>query len=220
MAVLDPIVPRVLATRLIPQISPGLATAIGFDGERLSAAGLITCDLDDALYTALDEATKQAPVEVVFARSLYAGSRFASGPTSGEILGILAGGDPAEVERGMNACLECLEHEAHFYCANAEGTQSFFPHVISALGYYLSREAGLEPGQPMAYLIATPLEAIYGVDAALKAADVRLVKAFPPPTATNFAGAYLTGALEACEAAAQAFAAAVVDIAATPRRLV
>jgi len=43
------------------------------------------------------------------------------------------------------------------------------------------------------------------------------VKSFPPPTETNYAGAYLTGTLEACEAAAKAFAAAVVQIAAQPR---
>jgi ethanolamine utilization protein EutL len=220
MAVLDPVIPKVLATRLIPRVDPSLAEAYGFDGEALPAVGLITCDLDDALYTALDEATKQAPVEIVFARSLYAGSGYPSGPTSGEILGVMAGADPDEVERGMNACLTCLEQEAHFYSADDQGTLTFFPHVISSLGHYLSREAGLNPGEPMAYLIATPLEAIYGVDAALKAAEVRLVKSFPPPTETNYAGAYLTGALEGCEAAAQAFAQAVVDIGASPHRLV
>jgi ethanolamine utilization protein EutL len=219
MAVLDPIIPRVLATRIIPRIDPPLAEAYGFDGEALPSVGLVTCDLDDALYTALDEATKQAPVEVVYARSLYAGSGFPSGPTSGEILGVLAARDPDDVERGMRACVTCLEQEAHFYSASEDGSLAFFPHVISSLGHYLSAEAGLQPGEPMAYLIATPLEAVYGVDQALKAAQVRLVKSFPPPTETNYAGAYLTGSLEACEAAAQAFAAAVVEIGAQPTRL-
>jgi len=219
MAVLDPLIPKVLATRIIPRVDASLARAYGFDGEAMPAVGLITCDMDDALYAALDEATKQAPVEIVFARSLYAGSGFPSGPTSGEILGVMAGADPDDVERGMSACLQCLESEAHFYSADAGGSITFFPHVISSLGHYLSKEAGLKPGEPMAYLIATPLEAIFGVDAALKAADVRLVKSFPPPTETNYAGAYLTGKLEACEAAAQAFAGAVVDVAARPRRL-
>jgi ethanolamine utilization protein EutL len=220
MAVLDPVIPKVLCTRIIPRVDPALAAAYGFDGAATPAVGLITCDLDDALYTALDEATKQAPVEIVFARSLYAGSGFPSGPTSGEILGVMVGADPDDVERGMHACIGCLENEAHFYRANDDGSHAFFPHVISSLGHYLSREAGLQPGEPMAYLIATPLEAVYGVDAALKAAQVRLVKSFPPPTETNYAGAYLTGALEACEAAAQAFARAVVEISATPNRLV
>lgn len=219
MAVLEPVVPSVLATRIIPRVRPDLARAHGFDGEALPAVGLITCDLDDALYTALDEATKQAPVEIVYARSLYAGSGYPSGPTSGEILGVMAAADPDDVERGMQACLTCLEHDAHFYNATADGSMTFFPHVISSLGHYLSREAGLPVGEAMAYLIATPLEALYGVDAALKAAQVRLVKCFEPPTETNYGGAYLTGGLEACEAAAQAFAAAVVEVAAAPRRL-
>ena len=219
MAALDPIIPKVLATRIIPRIDPALAEAYGFDGERLCSVGLITCDQDDSLYTALDEATKQAPVKIVFARSLYAGAAHPSGPTSGEILGIMAAPDPQEVERGMRACITCLQQEAHFYAADEAGELAFFPHVISSLGYYLSKESGIPRGEPMAYLIATPLEAVYAVDAALKAAEVTLVKNFAPPTETNYAGAYLSGTLESCEAAAQAFAEAVVEIAAEPKRL-
>jgi ethanolamine utilization protein EutL len=131
----------------------------------------------------------------------------------------MAGANPDDVERGMAACIHCLQNEAHFYCADAEGRLTFFPHVISSLGDYLSKEAGLGVGDAMAYLIATPLEAIYGLDAALKAAKVSLVKSFPPPTETNYAGGYLCGTLDDCEAAAQAFAEAVVDIAANPQRL-
>jgi ethanolamine utilization protein EutL len=92
--------------------------------------------------------------------------------------------------------------------------------VILALGHSLSRAAGLAPGEPMAYLIAPPMEATIGVDAALKAAAVRAVKVMTPPTETNFAGAWLAplapGDLAACEAAAEAFAAAVVDVATRP----
>ena len=93
-----------------------------------------------------------------------------------------------------------------------------FPHVIASLGDYLSREAGLAPGEPMAYLVAPPIEATIGLDAALKAADgPRACASMPPPTETNFACAWLTGTLDACEAAAVAYAAAVVDVAARPR---
>jgi ethanolamine utilization protein EutL len=96
------------------------------------------------------------------------------------------------------------------------GGPAFFPHVIAETGRYLSREAGIAPGEPLGYLIAPPLEATIALDAALKAADVRLLKYFPPPTETNFAGAYITGALHAVEAAAAAFAEAVVDVARRP----
>jgi ethanolamine utilization protein EutL len=218
MGVLDPLIPTVKATRIIPNVDSALAEAYGFDAKRYASAGLITCDMDDALYAALDQATKNARVDVVFARSFYAGAAHASGATSGEILGILAGQDPEDVRRGLDACVDYLEREAHFFQANDAGTVSFFPHVISSLGHYLSKGAGLAFGEPMAYLIATPLEAIYGLDAALKAADVRLVKNFPPPTETNFAGGFLSGTLEACEAAAQAFAERVVEVAGQPNR--
>ena len=39
---------------------------------------LMTCDQDDSLYAALDHATKMADVEVIYARSFYAGSAHAS----------------------------------------------------------------------------------------------------------------------------------------------
>jgi ethanolamine utilization protein EutL len=45
---------------------------------------------------------------------------------------------------------------------------------------------------------------------------VRAAKVFPPPTETNFSAAWLSGELDACEAAAMAFAEAVVDVAARP----
>ena len=86
-------------------------------------------------------------------------------------------------------------------------------HVIASLGHYLSAESGLAVGDPMAYLVAPPLEAGIGLDAALKAADVEAVKVFAPPTETNYAAAWLSGSLDSCEAAASAFAEAVVRVA-------
>lgn len=215
--ILDPILPRVLSVRRLPGADPAVLRAYGADPERHRALGLVTCDQDDPTYVALDEATKHAPVDVVFARSFYAGSAHASGALSGEILGVLAGADMDEVDEGLDALLRCLEHDACFYTANANGTVTVFPHVISSLGNYLSVVAGLSPGQPMAYLVAPPIEATIALDAALKAADVRAVKVFTPPTETNFAAAWLAGDLPSCEAAAAAYAAAVVEIAARPR---
>ena len=82
------------------------------------------------------------------------------------------------------------------------------PHVISSLGHYLSKEAGLQPGQSMAYLVAPPIETTIALDKALKAADVVAAKIFPPPTETNYACAFLSGELDHVEAAAEAFAEA------------
>ena len=216
MALLEPIAPTLLSVRRIPNADPAVLASYGADLGRHCSLGLVTCDQDDSLYVALDEATKHARVDVVFARSFYAGSGHASGRLSGEILGVLAADNPDEIAEGLRALRRCIEHDACFYDADGRGTVAVFPHVIASVGHYLSREAGLAVGEPMAYLVAPPIEAGIALDAALKAADVRALKVFPPPTETNFSAAWLTGTLDACEAAAMAYAQAVVEVAARP----
>ena len=68
----------------------------------------------------------------------------------------------------------------------------------------------------MAYLIAPPLEAMVGIDAALKAADVELKTFYGPPSETNFAGGLLVGDQAACRAACEAFAETICEIADAP----
>jgi ethanolamine utilization protein EutL len=213
---LEPIAPTILAMRRIPRADRAVLEAYGADPDRHTALGFITCDQDDSLYVALDEATKHAAVDVVFARSFYAGAAHASGRLSGEILGVLAGADPDDVDEGLAALERCLAHDPCFYDADGHGTIAVFPHVIASLGHYLSAQSGLAVGDPMAYLVAPPIEAAIALDMALKAADVTATRIFPPPTETNFSAAWLTGSLASCEAAAVAFAAAVVDVAARP----
>ncbi len=218
MAVLDPIKPTILATRLIPNVDRALAAKLGLRDDQRSLA-LITCDIDDSLYVSLDEATKMAEVEVVYAHSFYAGSAHASGPLSGEIIGILAGSSPAEARAGLAACVDYATERAWFHAADEAGDLAFFAHPIARTGSYLSKEAEVPEGTPMAYLIAPPLEATFALDAALKAADVEMKVWFPPPSETNFSGGFLVGTQSAVLAACNAFSAAVVDVAAAPREV-
>jgi ethanolamine utilization protein EutL len=205
--------------RTIADLQPELAAALGVPADR-RAVGFITCTSDDALYVALDEGTKAARVDVVYAKSFYAGAAHASGPLSGEVIGCYASHDIDEIHAALAACRRCLTDEAWFYAAEPaprlgsppSSPIAFFPHVVRATGHYLSQQAGIAPGQPMCYLIAPPLEALVGIDAALKTGGVRMLRFFPPPSETNFAGAYLGGELPACEAAAEAFAAAILDV--------
>lgn len=217
MSVLDPIKANVLAVRIIPAVDRGFAEKIGLQ-ERERSIGFLTADIDDATYTAIDEATKQADVRVAYAKSFYAGARHSSGPLSGEIIAILAGPDPAEVRAGLNAAITYIRDEAYFYAANEDGSIAFFPHLISRTGTYLSQVANVPVGTPMAYLIAPPLEATFGIDAALKAAEVEINVWFNPPSETNFSGALLTGTQSACRAATRAFQEAVLDVARNPTK--
>ena len=215
MSVLDDIRASVLATRVIASVDRAMADQFKL-GKHQRCIGMLTADCDDVTYVALDEATKAADVEVVYGRSFYAGAAHGSGPLSGEVIGILAGPGPADVCAGLQRAREVIEHEACFKAANDDGSLAFFAHLVSATGGYLSKEGNVPRGQALAYLIAPPLEAMFGMDAALKAADVEVAAFFAPPSETNYGGGYLTGSQAACKAACDAFQQAVLDVAAAP----
>ena len=193
----DLIPANVLATHTIANVSETLAEKLGLP-QQYRSIGIITADSDDVTYCALDEATKAAAVEVVYGRSLYAGAGNASTKLAGEVIGIMAGPNPAEVQSGLRACAEFM---------------------ASGVGTYLSKTAGVREGEALAYLIAPPLEAVVGLDEALKASDVELAALFEPPSETNFGGGLLTGTQSACNAACAAFAEAVKAVAARPREI-
>lgn len=203
---------KVLALRYIPNGSPSLSRSLGAP-EGYPALGILTTDSDDATYIALDEATKAADVKVCYARSFYAGAANASTPYAGEVIGILAGPTPGAVRSGMEAALSALER------IGFEETNGvpYLAHTVSSAGSYLSEQAGVRQGSALAYLIAPPLESMFGLDAAMKAADVELCKLYAPPSETNFGGGLLTGTRSACVAACEAFANAVADVAKLPR---
>lgn len=215
MAILDPIIAKPLAVRIIPQVAADYARILGLRSDQRSL-GLITADNDDATYVSIDEATKKADVEVVYAHSFYAGARHASGLLSGEIIAMLAGPDPESVRSGLDAAVQYLTTQALWYSANEDGSIAFFPHVISQTGSYLSRLCKIPLKSPIAYLIAPPLEGCLALDAALKAAAVEIVSYTAPPSETNYMGVILTGDQSACLAAAQAFQETVMDVARRP----
>ena len=202
----------VLAVRYLANASPALCRELGVP-EGYSALGMLTTDCDDATYIALDAATKASDVEVAYGRSFYAGAGNASTPNAGEVLGILAGRTPGAVKSGMEAALSELNRLSF---TEIHGVP-YLAHTVSSVGTYLAKEAGIRSGSAAAYLIAPPLEAMYALDAALKAADVTLCKLYAPPSETNFGGGLLAGTQSACEAACAAFAAAVAEVAANPK---
>lgn len=212
----DKLRPTILSVRLISNVSDDLAKKLELKDEHKSI-GIITSDIDDVTYTGLDEATKASDVEVVYARSMYAGSANASTKLAGEVIGILAGPSPAEVRSGLQACITFMENDAYFVSANEDDSIVYYAHTVSRTGSYLSKMAGIEEGNAIAYLIAPPLEAIYGLDAALKAADVKLCEFYGPPSETNFGGGLLTGSQSACYAACGAFSEAVRSVADQPK---
>jgi len=206
---------KVLSVQIIPNADPMLLKQLPIpEGHR--SLGLITTDCDDVSYAALDEATKKAEVEVVYARSMYAGASNASTALAGEFIGILSAANPAEIRSGLDAAVSYIENDAAFCKANDDGSIVYFAHCISRTGSYLSKCADVPEGTAIAYLIAPPVEAMVGLDAALKAADVELRLFYGPPSETNFAGGLVAGDQAACKAACEAFAETVCNIADVP----
>jgi ethanolamine utilization protein EutL len=203
---------QVLAVRYLASATPALSRALGAP-KGYPCLGMVTADSDDPLYIALDEATKAADVQVCYTHSFYAGASNASTPNAGEVIGILAGPTPGAVRSGMEAALAALERIGF----EMLGDVPCLAHTISSAGSFLSGEAGVHQGAALAYLIAPPLESMYAMDAALKAADVKLCKLYAPPSETNFGGGLLTGTQSACQAACAAFREAVREVAQKPR---
>ena len=202
---------RVLAVRYLANASPALCAGLGAPKGCPSLA-MLTTDCDDATYIALDAATKAAEVEVAYGRSFYAGAANASAPNAGEVIGILAARTPGAARSGMEAALAALQRIGF---EEVNGVP-YLAHTVSSAGAFLAKEAGVRQGTALAYLIAPPLEGMYAMDAALKAADVKLCKLYAPPSETNFGGGLLAGTQSACDAACAAFAAAVAEVAAAP----
>lgn len=202
---------KVLAVRYLANASPALCKGLGAPAGSPSL-GMLTTDCDDATYIALDAATKAAEVQVAYGRSFYAGAGNASTPNAGEVIGILAGQTPGAVRSGMEAALAALQRIGF---EEVNGVP-YLAHTVSSVGTFLAKEAGVRPGMALAYLIAPPLEGMYAMDAALKAADVKLCKLYAPPSETNFGGGLLSGTQSACDAACAAFAEAVAEVAGRP----
>ena len=202
---------KVLAVRYLANASPALAEGLGAPKGYPSLA-MLTTDCDDATYIALDAATKAADVKVSYGRSFYAGAANASTPNAGEVIGILAAATPGAARSGMEAALSTLGRVGF---EEVNGVP-YLAHTVSSVGSFLAAEAGVRQGSAIAYLIAPPLEGMYAMDAALKAADVKLCKLYAPPSETNFGGGLLSGTQSACDAACAAFAAAVAEVAARP----
>ena len=202
---------NVLAVRYLANASPALAKGLGAPAG-MPSLGMLTTNCDDATYIALDAATKAADVQVSYGRSFYAGAANASTPNAGEVIGVLAAATPGAVRSGMEAALSALER------LGFEETHGvpFLAHTVASVGSFLAKEAGVPMGSAIAYLIAPPLEGMYAMDAALKAADVKLCKLYAPPSETNFGGGLLSGTQSACQAACAAFATAVAEVAKQP----
>src|SRR5699024_4007750 len=111
--------------QLISNVSESLKNKLGLQDHQ-SSVGLVTLTLDDVGYVAIDEATKSSDVTVVYANSFYGGSDYASGPLSGEFIGIIAGGTPEEVKSGLDSIRQTVQDSLYFEKINGNDEHLLF----------------------------------------------------------------------------------------------
>ena len=164
---------NVLSMKVIPNVDPALAKELSLKPEHRSL-GIVTSDCDDVTYVALDEATKAADVEVVYGKSMYAGAGNASTKLAGEVIGIIAGPSPAEINSGLSVINQVIEEEASFIVPMTTIVSYILHTLFLELVVFFLNKLNIPEGEAIAYLIAPPLEAMVALDAAMKAADVQM----------------------------------------------
>ncbi len=87
-------------------------------------------------------------------------------PTAGEVLIML--GEPGGSAPVWMRWSPALKNGAAFQWANDAENTAFLAHVVSAYRLVPSSTAGIALGDPMAWPAAPPLEATFGIDAAMK----------------------------------------------------
>jgi len=210
---------ELVCQKIVPNVDAGLAAQLGLK-ERFKSLALFTATVDDITFIAVDEATKKADVEVVYCESTFSALDDPYAKLSGEAIAILAAPDPAEVRAGLDAAVDHVYNGAYYVNADEAGESIYMAHTISSCGSYFAEMCDVAPATPMAYCMAPPVEMFYALDAALKAADVRIGTLFKPPlNTTNISGALLVGSQSACKAACDAFAEACIYVANNPKEL-
>lgn len=170
--------------------------------------GLFETDCEGVGYTAADNATKMANVEVVSISSTYGGTGQAN---DGQVFGIISGPTVSDVERGLRYVREFAEHEASLYSISNDDDAAIYAQYISRIGKYFSKAYGLPVGSSIAYLVAPAILGVIGIDEAMTVANVEIVKYWGTPTPSNLCGAIVTGTQSQCMTAVEGFKNVIFD---------
>ena len=188
---------HVVMEKLVPRITEEYRKIYDIPENHESMA-IFSADCEDVMWLAVDDATKKAKIKVIQIETVYGGVDYSWSRYGGEITAIISGEKVADVKSGLQYAKDYIENKSGNYSLNEEGT----------LGYYVE-SLGLSEGTSIAYLVSAPVESMYGLDKALKAADVKIAELSEIPSRVNTGGAIVYGTESACRSAVEAFAEGV-----------
>lgn len=195
--------------KIVPNVNASYKALWENFPEDHESVGIISCDVEDVMYFALDDATKKARIHVIHVETVYGGVERAWSKFGGEITAIISGPKVEDVRNGLMYIKNYIENKCGVYVIDDDPTTSFYVDLMPRIGKWNQERLGLPADSSLAYLVATPIEATYGLDKALKASNTKIVEFFDAPSRVNTGGALLCGTESACKAAVEAFADAV-----------
>ena len=199
---------RVTRIKLIPNITDYHKKYLEIPQEHKSM-GILACDMENVMYPALDHASKEANIKVVYSSSAYMGRSNLWAQVRGQVIGIITGANVADVKKGLDYIRVFIEKEAELYAFDEEERMLCYAHLMPRCGKHYRESYGIPRGMAAVHLATSPLENTYALDKALKAGNTRVAKLFDLPTKSNIGGAILYGSQEACRASLDAYMNAV-----------
>ena len=189
---------HVVMEKLVPRITEEYRKIYDIPENHESMA-IFSADCEDVMWLAVDDATKKAKIKVIQIETVY----------GGEITAIISGEKVADVKSGLQYAKDYIENKSGNYSLNEEGTLGYYVVYVPRIGKYYQESLGLSEGTSIAYLVSAPVESMYGLDKALKAADVKIAELSEIPSRVNTGGAIVYGTESACRSAVEAFAEGV-----------
>ena len=199
---------HVTMQKLIPNAGKKYRELWGMPEDHQSI-GLISCDIEDVMDFALDDASKKARIQVLHVETVYGGVEYAWSRYGGEITAVISGPRVEDVKSGLMYIRDYIEHRCGMYIIDDDESMAYYVDYMPRAGRYFQQKHGIPAGTSVAHLVATPIEATYALDKALKASNTKIVELFDAPTRVNTGGAFLSGTEAACKSAVAAFAEAV-----------
>lgn len=199
---------HVTMQKVIPNVNSRYRMLWDFPRDHQSI-GLISCDIEDVMDFALDDASRKARIHVIHVETVYGGADYSWSRFGGEITAVISGPRVEDVRSGLMYIRDHIEHKCGSYVIDDDESMAFYVECLPRIGRYYQAHYGLPEGIALAKLVASPVEATYGLDRALKASNTKLVELYDAPSRVNTGGALLCGSEAACRAAVEAFAEAV-----------
>ncbi len=204
MKKLVPLKEYIVSQKVIGHVSEEYAKLYRLpEGHR--SIGIFTATNDDPCFMAMDDATKKVEIKALQVSAHFDGSHSTRSRLSGCVYGTFSAPSVDKVKTALRYIREFVENRSEGFYFEGDPSSRFYAQCIPKMGKYYSARLNVPEGTPYAYMIGSPVEAVYALDRALKSGNVKLVSYIYPPARVNSGGGIIIGSEAACRAAKEAF---------------